>query len=247
MKGQNICKNHGGAAPQARRKAAERILLAQDLAAAKLVELMNDPKVPPGVQRMAAADLLDRGGNVAAHVLAIPGLGGTDKPWEVLFESMLGGSRAESRAQRGVQDREPPKWLTDEIAAAEIVDAEVVDEGENETPPACQACGEQFPAELPDWLDAYPQLCRPCREERGLPDPGRDGRSYPVGAVPQGLSNPASSAHGGRTGVVGSSHPKRNGQWPTADLSGNGLVTMEEALGQLHRGKKAKKLRRQRK
>ncbi|ELB89622.1 hypothetical protein Rwratislav_28488 [Rhodococcus wratislaviensis IFP 2016] len=234
MKGQNICKNHGGAAPQARRKAAERILLAQDLAAAKLVELMNDPNVPPGVHRMAAADLLDRGGNVAAHVLAIPGLGGTDKPWEVLFESMLGGSRAESRAQRGLPSREQPKWLTEEIAAAEIVDAEVVDE---EAPsPACEACGAQFPAELPDWLDAYPQLCRPCREERGLPDPGRDGRSYPAGAVQQGQSNPASGARGGQAPQHNGNHPKRNGQRHTADLSGNGLVTMEEALGQLHRG-----------
>ncbi|RZL78262.1 MAG: hypothetical protein EOP32_22330 [Rhodococcus sp. (in: high G+C Gram-positive bacteria)] len=243
MKGQNVCKNHGGAAPQARRKAAERILLAQDLAAAKLVELMNDPNVPPGVQRMAAADLLDRGGNVAAHVLAIPGLGGTDKPWEVLFESMLGGSRAESRAQRGVQDREPPKWLTDEIAAAEIVDAEVVAE---EVSPACEACGAQFPTELPDWLDAYPQLCRPCREERGLPDPGRDGRSYPAGAVQQGQSNPASRVQGGPAPKGGSNHPKRNGQRPTADLSSNGLVTMEEALGQLHREDR-KHQRRQRK
>ncbi|MGB7235008.1 MAG: hypothetical protein WBD41_03410 [Rhodococcus sp. (in: high G+C Gram-positive bacteria)] len=114
MKGQNVCKNHGGAAPQARAKAAERILLAQDLAAAKLVELMRDPSVPPGVQRMAAADLLDRGGNVAAHVLAIPGLG-NEEPWQVVFSGMAGGSRTESRALRGIEDNN-----------AGVLDAEVV-------------------------------------------------------------------------------------------------------------------------
>lgn len=106
MKGQNVCKNHGGAAPAARQKAAERILMAQDLAAAKLIELMNDPTVPPNVQRSAAADLLDRGGNVAAHVLAIPGIG-NDAPWLRVVESVIaGGSRAESRAARGFSDDE---------------------------------------------------------------------------------------------------------------------------------------------
>lgn len=112
MKGQNICKNHGGAAPQARRRAAERILMAQDLAAAKLIELMTDPAVPYSVQRMAAADLLDRGGNVAAHVLAIPGL--TDAPaFQLILEGMAGGPRAASRERRG----QPP---------GDVVDAEVL-------------------------------------------------------------------------------------------------------------------------
>ncbi|WP_236723219.1 hypothetical protein [Prescottella equi] len=128
MKGQNVCKNHGGAAPAARRKAAERILMAQDLAAAKLIELMNDPSVPPGVQRMAAADLLDRGGNVAAHVLAIPGLGGDAAPaFEMVLAELTGGSRAESRAERGVADKETPDWLAEELDAARAVDDDVVD------------------------------------------------------------------------------------------------------------------------
>lgn len=113
MKGQNVCKNHGGAAPAARRKASERILMAQDLAAAKLIELMNDPSVPPGVRRMAAADLLDRGGNVAAHVLAIPGLGDAAPAFEMVLAELTGGSRAESRAVRGVADEETPDWLAE--------------------------------------------------------------------------------------------------------------------------------------
>ncbi|WP_179273268.1 MULTISPECIES: hypothetical protein [unclassified Rhodococcus (in: high G+C Gram-positive bacteria)] len=120
MKGQNVCKNHGGAAPAARQKAAERILMAQDLAAAKLIELMNDPTVPPNVQRSAAADLLDRGGNVAAHVLAIPGIG-NDAPWLRIVESVIaGGSRAESRAARGFAGDDPL------VLEAEVVDGDGV-------------------------------------------------------------------------------------------------------------------------
>ncbi|PYY44013.1 hypothetical protein DEJ03_12665 [Curtobacterium sp. MCLR17_043] len=51
---------HGGAAPQVRRRAQQRILEASDKAAARLVELMQDAKVPYAVQLAAARDLLDR-------------------------------------------------------------------------------------------------------------------------------------------------------------------------------------------
>jgi hypothetical protein len=53
---------HGGSAPQVRAAAERRILEAADPAAAKLVHLMRDPKVPPQVQLAAARDLLDRAG-----------------------------------------------------------------------------------------------------------------------------------------------------------------------------------------
>ncbi|PZF33706.1 hypothetical protein DEJ35_02430 [Curtobacterium sp. MCPF17_051] len=51
---------HGGAAPQVRRRAQQRILEASDKAAARLVEIMQDAKVPYAVQLAAARDLLDR-------------------------------------------------------------------------------------------------------------------------------------------------------------------------------------------
>jgi hypothetical protein len=60
MKGQNVCRNHGGAAPAARRRAAERIALASDKAAAQLIAFMNDESVPHNVRLAAAKDLLDR-------------------------------------------------------------------------------------------------------------------------------------------------------------------------------------------
>ena len=60
MKGQNVCRNHGGAAPAARRRAQERIALASDQAAAQLFAFMNDETVPHNVRLAAAKDLLDR-------------------------------------------------------------------------------------------------------------------------------------------------------------------------------------------
>lgn len=60
--GATVCWHHGGAAPQVRRKAEERIAAAADPAAAKLVELMSSRKVPYSVQLAAAKDLLDRAG-----------------------------------------------------------------------------------------------------------------------------------------------------------------------------------------
>jgi hypothetical protein len=60
MLGTNVCRMHGGAAPQVRRRAQQRILEASDKAAARLVELMQDTNVPYAVQLAAARDLLDR-------------------------------------------------------------------------------------------------------------------------------------------------------------------------------------------
>ncbi|TFV89591.1 HGGxSTG domain-containing protein [Blastococcus sp. CT_GayMR16] len=60
MQGGNVCRMHGGAAAQVRRRAAERIALASDPAAAKLIAFMNDESVPHNVRLAAAKDLLDR-------------------------------------------------------------------------------------------------------------------------------------------------------------------------------------------
>lgn len=60
--GGNVCRMHGGGAPQVKRKAEERIRDAADPAAAKIVQLMQNPKVPYVVQLAAARDLLDRAG-----------------------------------------------------------------------------------------------------------------------------------------------------------------------------------------
>jgi len=62
MNGSTVCRMHGGAAPQVKRRAQQRILEASDKAAAHLVAMMQDKTIPPAVQLAAARDLLDRAG-----------------------------------------------------------------------------------------------------------------------------------------------------------------------------------------
>lgn len=58
MKGSVVCHKHGGAAPQVRRKAQERIMMAQDDAASLLVRFMSDDNVPYAERRRCAEFLL---------------------------------------------------------------------------------------------------------------------------------------------------------------------------------------------
>jgi hypothetical protein len=71
LRGTNRCRLHGGASPQAQAKARERILGAADLAAQRLIEFMNDKRVPWPVRLSAARDLLDRAGLGARNELTV--------------------------------------------------------------------------------------------------------------------------------------------------------------------------------
>ena len=53
-----VCATHGGSAPQVKRKAAERIAMAQDDAASLLVQFMSSKKVPFSERRRCAEFLL---------------------------------------------------------------------------------------------------------------------------------------------------------------------------------------------
>ena len=57
--GSVVCDIHGGAAPQVRRRAAERLIMTADQAAQMLVRMMEDTEVPFGVRAKIAQDLLD--------------------------------------------------------------------------------------------------------------------------------------------------------------------------------------------
>jgi hypothetical protein len=71
MMGQRTCRMHGGSTQASRAKAQERILAAADPAAAKLVSLMQDKRVPHNVQLAAARDLLDRAGLAVGHEITL--------------------------------------------------------------------------------------------------------------------------------------------------------------------------------
>jgi hypothetical protein len=63
-----VCDQHGGAAPQVRRRAAERLIMTADRAAQMLVRMMEDTEVPFGVRAKIAQDVLDRAGLIATQV-----------------------------------------------------------------------------------------------------------------------------------------------------------------------------------
>lgn len=92
INGAAVCRMHGGAAGQVKRKAAERIALASDIAAERLVAMMQDPKVPHAVQLSAAKDLLDRAGLNAKTTIEL------DLPWQQLLISGITATVDEAAA-----------------------------------------------------------------------------------------------------------------------------------------------------
>jgi hypothetical protein len=136
-----VCDQHGGAAPQVRRRAAERLIMTADQAAQILVKMMEDTEVPFGVRAKIAQDLLDRAGLVAAQVHKIVPM--TDDPVIAFFEGLL------SDPSNWVENPQPDPTPAIESYATnspdhhdaepdENIEADIVEpEGEpaNDTPP----------------------------------------------------------------------------------------------------------------
>ena len=97
--GSTVCRYHGGAAEHVKRAARARIENATDLVAKELIviALSGDSDA---TRVSAIKDLLDRGGLKApSEVVLSPG---NRAPYEDVFDDISGGSRAESRARRGL-------------------------------------------------------------------------------------------------------------------------------------------------
>lgn len=88
VRGSTVCTKHGGSAPQVRRKAVERLIAASDLAAGRLIEFMNDARVPHSVRLAATRDLLDRAVGPAAQTVKL-GIAQED-PWADLLSEVMG-------------------------------------------------------------------------------------------------------------------------------------------------------------
>ena len=135
-----VCDQHGAAAPQVRRRAAERLIMNADQAAQMLVKMMEDREVPFGVRAKIAQDLLDRAGLVAAQVHKIVPM--TDDPVIAFFEGLLSDP---SNWEENPQPARTPaieSYATSSLdhhdaEPEEIVEAEIVEpEGEPaDTPP----------------------------------------------------------------------------------------------------------------
>lgn len=124
INGGNVCGTHGGRSPQVKAKARVRLEMAADRMAQELLGIATDDNAPAAVKLAAIRDALDRAGLGAKTAVSVE-LGPT-KPYEALLTDMLmGGSRAESRAARGVPDEPASDWQN-------VLDAELVDDGDLE-------------------------------------------------------------------------------------------------------------------
>ncbi|WP_157373082.1 hypothetical protein [Agromyces sp. Root81] len=139
-----------------------RILEASDRAAARLVQIMQDKKVPYNVQLAAARDLLDRANIVGTQQVAIEV--GVKPAWELALEAtgMI--------EYITVEDPDP----------ADIVDAEVVEDDparddaaiERDAARARLKRQGQAPtlpsegSEAPAWYEPNPSRLKPLRPDR---------------------------------------------------------------------------------
>ena len=136
-----VCDQHGGAAPQVRRRAAERLIMTADQAAQSLVRMMKDTEVPFGVRAKIAQDLLDRAGLIATQVHQI--IPTTEDPVMRFFEGIwrdpdnwvsnpppdpTAAIESYATSTRDHHDAEPEETLE-----AELVERE--SEPANDTPP----------------------------------------------------------------------------------------------------------------
>ena len=136
-----VCDQHGGAAPQVRRRAAERLIMTADQAAQMLVKMMEDTDVPFGVRAKIAQDLLDRAGLIATQVHQI--IPTTEDPVMRFFQDAFSDpSNWEYNPPPdpipAIESDATSSFDHHDAEAAEISEVEIVEpEGEpaNDTPP----------------------------------------------------------------------------------------------------------------
>lgn len=128
LEGTNRCRLHGGASPQAQRKARERIRDAADHAAAALIGFMNNADVPWPTRLAAARDLLDRADVTGKTVVEV-----AVQPWQALLD------RIDSTRPGGAPELDPTtaaeldRYNREETDDDGIVEAELVEAPDNVT------------------------------------------------------------------------------------------------------------------
>jgi hypothetical protein len=118
-----VCDQHGGAAPQVRRRAAERLIMTADRAAENLVRMMEDIEVPFGVRAKIAQDLLDRAGLIATQVHQIVPM--SENPLMRFFEDAFGDPNnwEENPPQPAIEE----PVIDPDVEPEEITEAEIVE------------------------------------------------------------------------------------------------------------------------
>lgn len=127
MLGGNVCRAHGGAAPQTRARAQSRLNQAADVLVQRLLGLALDGDAPDAVALAAIRDALDRAGMSAKQAVGVE-VAVEVPAWQQMMQGMTAIRRVpqeQSRAERGLI--EPPRELT-AADPSEPIDAELVRE-----------------------------------------------------------------------------------------------------------------------
>jgi hypothetical protein len=133
--GSVVCHFHGGAAPQVRKRAAERLIMSADHASQKLLEWLDDPEVPYRVRAEVAQDLLDRAGLASTQAIKI--VPAEDDPVMRFFEEAFSDPNnwmenpPPRPAQPAIESYAPSSLDHHDAEPDETVEAEIVEaEGE---------------------------------------------------------------------------------------------------------------------
>ena len=149
VQGANVCRMHGGAAPQVQRKAQERIAHASDVAVLQILALMQAPDTPAPVKLAAAKDLLDRASVSGKTTLEV------EVPaWRELLDGIVATLPAE-----GIAAVRPFAEGRDPL----VIEAERVSDAERERELAEELARYQAAPHDEDWSDDFAYGSEPPR------------------------------------------------------------------------------------
>lgn len=159
--GANVCRHHGGEAPQVKAAARRRLDQAADVLVQRLLSFAIDGDVDDAVALRAIIAALDRAGFSVTSKVAVGLDAESPKPWEELFSGL---------AAYGATDADPPALPSTD--SADVIDAELVPDSAEPPRPAPERPSRPMPDARrgvepdrpPQWATEPPLRRRPSAE-----------------------------------------------------------------------------------